>query len=205
MQCTRCGADIVEISHGRFGCKAFCGFKEWPALLLSAEINHRQWLRGRVTPRTPMHTARMNAQYNLNEDYWPDFFNAGDYAVQATFVTLAEHPNEDETPEMRHVRERAIFAAWDEIEHRALIMPPRTLMGTASYDWEGVPNLRPMPSMGDRDAVNHWIEESLNDPTAAYGSGPHGSDGGGRRRKVGYNNTDDEENLGLYRREHADD
>jgi hypothetical protein len=197
-ECPRCGNPIVEVSHGRFGCAEACGIGP-EAMRATVRNLSRTFRRERINERTKRHTARMNNDYNLEEPFWPSFLSDSDYAILSRFCWLDEHVQDDETARMRHVRQRAIFALWDEIEHRALYFPfPQV---RKSYPWEGVPNLRPMPALDDHAAVDQWMEEVDSDPTWAYGSGSRMGASPGRSGKVGYNNTADEENMGLYRRE----
>lgn len=191
--CPVCGEKWVERSLGRFGCKAYCDLPEKMRDMF--RVSHAKFIDHQAQALSPEHDARMNARYDLNEVGWPVFFTTTSYIVLTEYMILQERIPEDETPEERHVRERAIFALWDEIETRGLFADPVPTV-RRSYTWEGV---TPYPGVNasEQELWDWRIENGGTIGTTYDNLQPPG----GRAGKVGFNNTPDEENMGLYRRE----
>lgn len=141
------------------------------------------------------HTEKINMLYGLDESRWPNFFWMNDDQVVSNFCYYSEFEWPNDTPAERHEREKRIFMYWHEIEQRGLYHTTEPEQGTFAYPWEKPDTKIDLAPGNTRDVFKELAEAILS------GGGGLFRNEQGRRRKVGYNNTPDEENLGLYRRE----
>lgn len=156
------------------------------------------------------HTQRMNQLYGLDEPEWPNYFGMDDERLMYTYGYYGEfdiRSKEWATPEKIHYHERMVFALWHEIERRGLVKTTDNVAGGPVYPWEYDARTarRPFDSVEvafEHDGVVPDDMESFAESIAggnriggAWNSAP------GRQGKVPRGWIDDEENMGLYRRE----
>jgi hypothetical protein len=144
-----------------------------------------------------LHTQRMNDRYGLDEPFWPCYFGMDTDFLLATFCyrsTLRLWEWDGMTAERVHMHERDLFAMFDEIERRGLVeMPAKAVRSDGERRKGGV--------------VYPWEYDARSTPLTLYDlCGPQSSAAGwgyspGRARKIGGFFGQDEENMGLYRRE----
>lgn len=140
------------------------------------------------------YTERLNAAYSLNEEEWPNFFTLSDDSLLSTYCWIAEHPPVDANDNMIHQWNKRLFALWHEIETRRLYHVTEPEQGTFVWPWE----IEQVPVFKTLTEELDWTLRQHIGGSATYHNlqAPPG-----RRRKIGFNNTPDEENMGLYRRE----
>jgi hypothetical protein len=142
------------------------------------------------------YTERLNTLYGLAEAVWPNYYSATDDTVVMSFCSYSERKPDRWT---EHEWQKHLFALWHEIETRGLFAVDAE-QGTFSYPWEQVEKV-PFDLTLPYDAVRPDNMESFAESVAfdCLGGMKHNTQG--RKGKVGGNNTPDEENMGLYRRE----
>ena len=142
-----------------------------------------------------VHTVSMNVAYGLNEEEWPSYFGTSNERVVMSYCYTSEHKPDRWT---EHEWQKHLFSLWHEIEQRGLYHETAPEQGTFSYPWEK--QKHPF-SLSD---PNNPERETFAESIAGSRSASPFFIGEGRRRKIGGPSWEDEENMGLYRRERKD-
>ena len=198
--CQFCGAEYIQTYTLLYACPNFCHYAD--ARVRSTAIEaQRTWCIVRRNTITPGHTAEMNARYGLDEDVWPSHISTGDVALLTLYQRLSEADTRRYTQEMIHVHQRELFAICDEIERRGLLLPEKRQDTRVSrIPWEQPDQPIEIKPGAFRDVMQE-LEATLLDGIGWHGGGPWNNEQG-RQGKVGGLRVDDEEMLGIYRREH---